>query len=411
MPPPLARPAPGATDPLSPLLDLPGVTDALAAAREAVDRLLNHRVLRRQSAAVSSESALRGARASAALEGSTVSLAPLRAGEIHDPVVLGALRVSSGLGALVPVWERAPLQAIARLHVLAAAGAVPDQHLGRPAATADGNRLVALARLVSGSRITPGILLAAVVHGELVAVAPFGSVDGVVARAAARLTMITRGVDPKSVSVPEVGHLERAGDYRLPCSPYSTGEPAGVADVAAALATAVQLGAPGRSGDLRGGPARLTHWGAGTLQPPARERRPVDEAPPRTDGLGYQACTPSRRPPTMVGPVVPPAAGRAWVPGVRARKSELTEGIPAGEPGSVTSFVRPISERRKTAGPPMSRLAADVRCARAPVRPTSDGRRTRPARLPRPRRPLPCPPSAGEASAGWPAWPASTPAG
>ena len=211
MPPPLARPAPGATDPLSPLLDLPGVTDALAAAREAVDRLLNHRVLRRQSAAVSSESALRGARASAALEGSTVSLGSLRAGETYDPVVLGALRVSSGLGALVPVWERAPLQAIARL--------------------------------VSGSRITSGILLAALVHGELVAVAPFGSVDGVVARAAARLTMITRGVDPKSVTVPEVGHLERANDYRAALSSYSTGEPARVAEWLRHYATAVQLGA------------------------------------------------------------------------------------------------------------------------------------------------------------------------
>jgi hypothetical protein len=243
VPPPLARSAPGATDPLSPLLDLPGVSDALAAAREAVDRLLNHRVLRRQSAAVSSESALRGARAAAALEGGTVSLASLRAGEIHDPVVVGALRVSSGLGALVPVWERAPLQTIARLHVLAAAGVVPDQHLGRPAATADGNRLVALARLVSGSRITPGILLAAVVHGELVAVAPFGSLDGVVARAAARLTMITRGVDPKSVSVPEVGHLERADDYRAALRSYSTGEPAGVAEWLRHYATAVQLGA------------------------------------------------------------------------------------------------------------------------------------------------------------------------
>jgi hypothetical protein len=135
------------------------------------------------------------------------------------------------------------LQAIARLHVLAAAGAVPDQHLGRPAATADGNRLVALARLVSGSRITSGILLAAVVHGELVAVAPFGSVDGVVARAAARLTMITRGVDPKSVTVPEVGHLERANDYRAALSSYSTGEPARVAEWLRHYATAVQLGA------------------------------------------------------------------------------------------------------------------------------------------------------------------------
>jgi hypothetical protein len=192
---------------------------------------------------VSSDSALRGAGASAALEGSEASLGSLRAGEIRDPVVLGALRVSAGLGGLVPVWEHAPLQAIARLHVLAAAGTVPDAHLGRPAAAADTNRLAALARLVSESRTTPGILLAAVVHGELVTLAPFGSLDGVVARAAARLTMITRGVDPKSVSVPEVGHLERADDYRAALGSYSTGGPAGVADWLRHCSTAVQLGA------------------------------------------------------------------------------------------------------------------------------------------------------------------------
>jgi hypothetical protein len=234
---------PGATDPLAPLLALPGVADALGAAREAVDRLLNHRVLRRQSAAVSSESALRGARASAALEGSDVPLAELRAGEVGDLVVLGAVRVSAGLGSLVPVWERAPLQALARLHVLAAAGTVSDEHLGRPAAAVDTNRLAALARLVSDNRTTSGILVSAVVHGELATLAPFGSLDGVVARAAARLTMITRGVDPKSVSVPEVGHLERADEYRAAQMAYSTGEATGVADWLRHCATAVQLGA------------------------------------------------------------------------------------------------------------------------------------------------------------------------
>ena len=46
MPPPLARaPLPGRADPLAPLLDLPGVPEALAGAMEAVDRLLAHRVL------------------------------------------------------------------------------------------------------------------------------------------------------------------------------------------------------------------------------------------------------------------------------------------------------------------------------------------------------------------------------
>ena len=219
------------------------MADTVAVAREAVDRLLNHRVLRRQSAAVSGESALRGARASAALEGSEIPLAELRAGQIHDPLVLGALRVSAGLGPLVPIWERAPLQAIARLHVLAAAGTVPAEHLGRPVASMDADRLTALARLVSENHTTPGILLSAVVHGELATLAPFGSLDGMVARAAARLTMITRGVDPKSISVPEVGHLERADDHRSALTGYATGEPAGVAEWLRHCATAVHLGA------------------------------------------------------------------------------------------------------------------------------------------------------------------------
>ena len=235
---------PGATDPLAPLMDLPGVADAVTVAREAIDRLLNHRVLRRRSAAVSGESALRGARASAALEGHEVPLTDLRAGVVvHDPVVLGALRVSAGLGGLVPVWERAPLQAIARLHVLAAAGTVANEYLGRPAAATDTIRLTALAPLVSDNRATSGILLAAVVHGELATLAPFGNLDGVVARAAGRLTMITRGVDPKSVSVPEVGHLDRADDYRAALIAYSTGERAGVAQWLRHCAIAVQLGA------------------------------------------------------------------------------------------------------------------------------------------------------------------------
>lgn len=220
------------------------MSDALGTAREAVDRLLNHRVLRRQSAAVSSESALRGARASAALEGADVPLADLRAGDLESPVVQGALRVSAGLGALVGVWEQAPLQVIARLHVLAAAGTVPDDQLGRPSgAPAVAARLAGLAGLVVSRSTAPGIVVAAVVQGELAVLEPFGRLDGVVARAAARLTLVTRGVDPKSVSVPEVGHLELAADHRAALDGYRTGEPAGVARWLTHCATAVELGA------------------------------------------------------------------------------------------------------------------------------------------------------------------------
>jgi hypothetical protein len=222
-------PRPSAPDPLAPLLDLPGVREAANAARAGVDRLLGHKVLRRESAGVSTESALRGARASAALEGRDVPLADLRAGAVDDRVVHGALRVSAGLGPMVETWSRAPGQVLARLHVLAAADLVGRDELGRPAAHA-GPRLSGLFALITGPTTAPAVLVAALVHGEIAAMAPFGTADGVVARAAGRLTGITRGLDPKAVSVPEVGFAELGRDaYAAALAGYASGDPDGVA--------------------------------------------------------------------------------------------------------------------------------------------------------------------------------------
>jgi hypothetical protein len=51
-----------------------------------------------------------------------------------------------------------------------------------------------------------------------------------VARAAARLTGITRGLDPKAVSVPEVGFVELGRDeYARAVAGYASGRPEGVA--------------------------------------------------------------------------------------------------------------------------------------------------------------------------------------
>jgi hypothetical protein len=216
-------------DPLAPLLDLPGVEEAARAARSAVDRLLGHSVLRRESAGVSAESALRGARASAALEGVDVPLAVLRGGRVADPVVQGALRVSVALGSMGETWSRAPGQVLARLHVLAAADLADREGLGRPGTHA-GPRLGGLLGLVTGPTTLPAVLVAALVHGEVAALAPFGAGDGVVARAAGRLTGITRGLDPKAVSVPEVGFVELGPDaYRAALDGYTAGTRDGVA--------------------------------------------------------------------------------------------------------------------------------------------------------------------------------------
>jgi len=229
-----------ATDPLRALLDLPGVATAADAARDAVDGLRRHRSLRRNSAAVTAEAALHAARASAALDGADYSLAAVRAADITDPVLHGALRVSGALGGLVDTWRVAPLQVLARLHVLAAAGRAPQSQLGRPTGSA---RLTALAELVVGGTEAPAVLLAAIVHGELLSLAPFEVGNGVVARAAARLGMVAAGLDPQALSVPEVGHIEAEADYIAAVADYSAGSPAGVAHWLQHCCAAVRRGA------------------------------------------------------------------------------------------------------------------------------------------------------------------------
>jgi len=370
-------------DAFAQVAELPGVASAVADARTAVDRLLGHRVLRRRSAEVSAESALRGARASAALEGAWVPLSDLRGGGTTDPIVQGALRVSAELGTLEDTWRVAPRQALARLHVLAAADTVPSSELGRPSSPPSGSsgsgssgsgpsgsgpsgtgpsgtglvgsgrsetgpsgtgpsgtgpsgngssgtgssgtgssgtgssgtgssgtgsvgsglsasgssgsgpsgsgrsgteplgsgwsgtgplgtgpsgteplgaglasasapapspaevaaRLDGLSELLTGPSKAPALVVGAIVHAELLALRPFGSGDGIVARAAQRLTLVQRGLDPKSLTAPEIGHLALADDYSAALHAYLTGTPEGVAQWIAHCAKAVVLAA------------------------------------------------------------------------------------------------------------------------------------------------------------------------
>ena len=231
--------------PLTPLLDLPDVREAAARASASVDGLLSQRVLRRGSALVSAESALRGAWASAALEGADHDLDAVRAGTVTDPLLQGALRVSGAIGELTGTWERAPRQVLARLHLLAARDLVAEDELGRPVNDPEvATRLDGLAGLVAaGPDDTPAVIVAAVVHGELLALRAFSGPNGVVARAAARLTLISRGLDPKGVSVPEAGHLARRPEYVGAATAYKTGTRDGVRAWLRHCCAAVELGA------------------------------------------------------------------------------------------------------------------------------------------------------------------------
>ncbi|WP_132875406.1 oxidoreductase [Tamaricihabitans halophyticus] len=228
------------TDPLSPLLDLEGVSDAVAQAREAVDEVHRHPANRRGWPATAAEASVRAARASAALDGANPDIP--EGGDIADPVLAGALRVADALGPLLATWQRAPLQVLARLHVLAAADLVADQdQLGRPISGSE--RLDLLARLTVGETKAPGPVLAAVVHGELLALRPFGSADGVVARAAARLTMIASGLDPKGLLVPEVAFYRQPQQYAAALTGFANGEAGGVRDWLLLCCSALTAGA------------------------------------------------------------------------------------------------------------------------------------------------------------------------
>ena len=237
------------SDPLAPLMELPGVAAASDQAREALGRAHRHRANLRRWPVTAAEAALRSARASAVLDGGGRKLDDqLDVSVMEDPVFAGAMRVAQALEGgetnLVGVWQRAPLQALARLHMLAAADRVDESRLGRPRADADvGPRLELLTEIVTGGTKAPAPVIAAVAHGELLTLAPFGTADGVVARAVSRLVTIATGLDPHGLGVPEVEWMRRAADYRDAARGFAQGTPEGMTAWLVLSCRAMRVGA------------------------------------------------------------------------------------------------------------------------------------------------------------------------
>ncbi len=211
---------------LSGWASLEGVPSAYAATRDGIDVLLRDRGLRRTSPETTAESLLRGAHASAVLEGSGATLRQVREGE-GDEISDDAVRVSSELLGLAPLLSRTPLQALARIHAVAAAG-LPADRRGRPRDGGAAGRLRRVGDLLTAPTTAPALVVAAVVHAELATALPFESRNGLVARATERLVLVARGVDEKSLVVPEAGHLALRAAYESNLRGYRDGGPAGV---------------------------------------------------------------------------------------------------------------------------------------------------------------------------------------
>ncbi|MFE4921292.1 oxidoreductase [Streptomyces sp. NPDC056661] len=254
-----------APDPLATLGALPGVADAVDSVRKAVDRVYGHRVMRRRSNEVTAEAALRGARGSAALSGADWNLEEVRrrtdfSGDDESQVIGAALRLTAEAGQLLSIWRQSPLRVLARLHLVAAGGAAPDDAVGRPRLAGEpvdeplieaplpsadevAGRLEGLSGLILAGSAAPALVTAAVVHGELLALRPFGSYNGLVARTAERIVLIGSGLDPKSICPAEVGHAEQGrAAYVAAFEGYLSGTPEGMAAWIGHCGRAVELG-------------------------------------------------------------------------------------------------------------------------------------------------------------------------
>jgi hypothetical protein len=225
-------------DPLATLNNLTGIDSAVNDARTAVDGAYRHPALRRKGGPVAAEVSLRCAVASASLETSiSYEREAVRSGTVLDAVVQGSLRIHSSLPSLAERWESAPAQVLARLHVLGATGIVESDSLGRP--------LVPLDRVLAyiATRAGDPLLRAAVVHGEILSLNPFPGVNGLIARAAGRLTLIASGFDPRGLLLAEEIHLAREPEYRGSSLAFATGTRDGIRSWLKHCALAATLGA------------------------------------------------------------------------------------------------------------------------------------------------------------------------
>ncbi len=180
----------------------------MASARDGIDVLLRDRGLRKTTPDVAAESLLRGAWASAVLAGTTSDEDAVRAGR-GDAVAQASLRLSTHVLGLTGVLARSPLQVLARLHAVAAADE-PSDTVGRPRDADSARRLADVAALLSRPTTAPGLVVAAVVHAEILSArrSPPTTVSW---RAPPSGSSSSSGASTGlGATVPEAGHLAAA---------------------------------------------------------------------------------------------------------------------------------------------------------------------------------------------------------
>lgn len=242
-------------DPFAPLWQLDGVAEAAMDAAQAISAVHRHKANLRKHNVTGSESVLRGARASAWLDGGDRTVPD--DGNVTDPTLAAALRVADSLSPetiseTARIWQRAPQQILAKFALNAApisagnsTGDVSDSTVNaadtaaldeasRPvgddklSAAMKEQRLHILGDFITGGTQVHTAVLSAVVHGELLTMRPFAHHNGIIARAASRLTTVASGLDPRGLGVPEVYWTRHREEYNNAAEEFAKGTPEGL---------------------------------------------------------------------------------------------------------------------------------------------------------------------------------------
>lgn len=242
---------------LTQIAEWPELRDPIAQVREELTALRWHEALRRRIPECAAESRVRGAQASGELEGARLPVDLVReyiagvrewsaAPDPVDVVMRGVIAATAASEEVRGQVLRAPAQALARLHVAAVGHRDLADAVGRPRTDAEvcgelvdlgpapgvqevAHRLGLLGEVVRAHASVPGVVLAAVAHAEVAAMRPFGSGNGIVARALERSLVQATGLDPTGVAVTELGHFRQGlPAYVGALAAYAEGSPDGV---------------------------------------------------------------------------------------------------------------------------------------------------------------------------------------
>ncbi|GAA1999015.1 cell filamentation protein Fic [Brevibacterium samyangense] len=243
---------PTPSDALRTLASIPEVDAAVTAARNACTELRWHNALRKRMPECRAEATIRAARASAALEGARYPLTFVRevvgAGrEVPSDLSGAQLSASVRVAAVTQELSEKPdalrtgfSHTLSKLALAAGAGLAPEEQLGRPRIAGEtpgdlgglppapdpgeiAERLAFLEELLADPTL-PGLVVASILHGEILALRPFVIGNGLVARALFRIHLVSAGVDPTGVNVPEAAFLSDATGYGQGGAYYTSGK-------------------------------------------------------------------------------------------------------------------------------------------------------------------------------------------